>query len=393
MTHHRRRPSSLIAALGVSVLAVSTLAVSTLVASAGPGNATRPEQSRPGDVIVFNGEGNNLNAYAAKPPFKKQTVIRNHEDDPDGLDINAQICFFPDGSNRFVAGEDTGQPDPPQGWGIFKLSGKKVGKFSAKQVGKLTPTYQGSIDNAENYGCGFLSDGRIITTDIGNQAAGPEDGQLIVWFPPFNSREVDYCKLDIAIGTAGGIFVDDEDRVYVPSARGATIGIWRYSGPFPTSNDAAGGCASTDTTGAPMAESVTKELFIPAGENNLSTPNAITDSPKDGHLFASSVINGVINEYDADGTFVRTVLQPPASESLGETTFSTGTPLGLGVGPDGTLYYADIAITISPDGIGPGPDGKVRRIRFVKGEPQAPETMGAKLAFPDGIGIYVGKKS
>lgn len=377
-----RRRSALIAALGLSTLVVaSTAAV----------GAARPEQSKPSKVIVFNGEGNNLNAYAATPPFKKQNVIRNHDEDPNGLDLNAQICFFPDGSNRFVAGEDTGQPNPPQGWGIFKLSGKKVGKLSAKQVGKLTPTYQGSLDNAENYGCGFLSDGRILTTDVGNQASGPGDGQLIVWFPPFNSRDVDYCKLDIGIATAGGIYVDKQDRVYVASARPPSSGVYRYTGPFPTAGDAAGGCDGTDGTGAPMATTVKKELFI-APDNGLLTPSAIVRAPN-GYLYVSSVFSGFINEYDADGTFRRTVLQPPTGEALGEKPYSTGTPFGLGVGPDGTLYYADIGIVISPDGVGPGDEGTLRRLQFVKGEPQAPETMGTGLAFPDGIGVYVPKKS
>jgi hypothetical protein len=86
------------------------------------------------------------------------------------------------------------------------------------------------------------------------------------------------------------------------------------------------------------------------------------------------------------------VLQPPPDETLGERTFSTGTPLGMGVGPDGTLYYADIGITITSEGIGPGPEGTVRRIRFVDGAPQPPEIMGGGLAFPDGIGVYTPKK-
>ena len=63
------------------------------------------------------------------------------------------------------------------------------------------------------------------------------------------------------------------------------------------------------------------------------------------------------------------------------------------VAPDGTLYFADIGIVISDDGIGPGDGtGKVRKIRFVDGEPQPPETIAEDLAFPDGIGIYVPKK-
>jgi hypothetical protein len=376
---------------GVRIVLAGTAALALAAAWGGTGGTSRPAQSSSKGVIVLNGEGNNLNAYTADPPFTKQNVIRNHDDDPKGLDINAQICFFPDGSKRFIAGEDTGQPNPPQGWGIFQLHGDAVGKLSAKKIGKLTPTYQPSNDNAENYGCGFLSDGRVLTTDIGNQAGGPEDGQLIVWFPPFNRTKVRYCKLDVAIATAGGIYVDAKDRVYVPSARAPTAGVVRYGGPFPTSDTAKGGCSAKDATGAPMAPSVKKEQFITLG-NGLSAPIAIVRAPRN-NFYVSSVISGVINEYDANGGYVRTVLQPPAGELLGEQTFSSGTPLGLGVGPDGTLYYADIGITVTTKGIGPGPEGTVRRIRFVDGAPQPPETMGGGLQYPDGIGVYTPKKT
>jgi hypothetical protein len=338
--------------------------------------------------VVFNGEGNNLNAISTVPPFEKQAVIRNHDDDPDGLDINAQICFFPEAPRRFIAGEDTNQPNPPAGWGIFDLSGDRVGAFEATQVGKLTPTYQAASSNPENYGCGFLRDGRVLTTDIGSQVTGPGNGQLIVWFPPFESRQVRYCKIDVTIATAGQIHVDDQDRVYVASARPGTptTGVLRYTGPFPTSDDAAGGCGKRDTTGAPLADSVTREQFV-AAVDPILTPYAMVPTGRGG-FYVSSVFNGVIAEVDAGGKYVRTVLRPPPGEQLGTKTFSTGTPLGLGVGPDGTLYFADIGIVISPE-VGPGPEGSVRRIRFVDGEPQAPEVMTRGLAYPDGIGIYV----
>jgi hypothetical protein len=338
-------------------------------------------------AVVFNGEGNNLNAISTVAPFKKQNVIRNHDDDPNGLDINAQICFFPDKPRRFIAGEDTNQPNPPQGWGIFDLAGDNVGSFKATEVGKLTPTYQTATDNAENYGCGFLRDGRVLTTDVGNQASGEGNGQLIVWFPPFDSRQVRYCKLDVAIATAGQIYVDDQDRIYVASARpgNPSSGVQRYSGPFPTSGDAAGGCGRKDATGAPLADSVSRERFVEAVAPIL-TPNAIVPTGRGG-FYVSSVFNGVIAEVDGDGRLVRTVLSPPAGETLGDQTYSTGTPFGLGVGADGTLYYADIGIVVRPS-VGPGPKGSVRRIRFVDGAPQPPEVMADGLAFPDGIGIY-----
>jgi hypothetical protein len=352
-------------------------------------------------VIVLNGQGNDLDAYTGSAPFKTQKVITNRNADPNGLDINAQMCFFPDGKT-FIAGEDTGQstgnPDLIQGWGIFRMKGTKVGKLKVKQIGKLQPTYQGSGDNAENYGCGILSDGRVVTGDIGNQASGPEDGQLIMWFPPFTkgfkvledgtTGNVPYCKLDIAIGTSNGIAIDDEDRILIGSARGSRVGVIRFTGPFPTGPTVEEGCDGTDSTGAPMATNVQSEIFI-TNDNRLGTPASIVPSPDHG-WFVSSVATGVINEYDADGNYIRTVLQPPEGEQLGPEPISTGTPLGIGIAPDGTLYYADIGIVAEGTNIGPGDGtGRVMRLRFVDGEPQEPEVMAEGLAFPDGIGIYI----
>ena len=148
------------------------------------------------------------------------------------------------------------------------------------------------------------------------------------------------------------------------------------------------GADGKDGTGAPMATHITKEPFIVTG-NGLSTPNAIVPAPKHG-WYVSSVLTGVINEYDANGTYRRTVLSPPTGATLGAKPFKTGTPLGFGVGPDGSLFYADIGIVKSDKGIGPGNGtGRVQRIAFVNGKPQKPQVMNTGLAFPDGIGIYI----
>jgi hypothetical protein len=354
----------------------------------------------PSQALVLNGQGNNLDAYATEPDadgtFASQRIFSTAETDPTtGRDINAQICFMePDngGAPWFIAGEDTDQDEPggSAGWGIFRLEGSELGDLSATQLGKLIPTFQPANDNPENYGCGVLSDGRVVTTDVGNQATGDGDGQLIIWFPPLvggsfpDFPDVAYCKLDVTLPTAQSILVRG-DQIYVAAARG---GVYRFSGPFPTSADAAGGCAGTDATGAPMAEGVQREVFIEAGPDGLATPAGLADAPDDG-FYVSSVFTGVINEYDSNGVFRRTILSPPQGEQLGATPYSTGTPLGIGVGPDGTLYYADIGVVISDDGVGPGEaTGSVRRIRFVDGEPQAPEAMATDLAFPDGIGVW-----
>ena len=79
-----------------------------------------------------------------------------------GRDINGEICFVPDGSGRFLAGEDTGQPSPPPGWGLFEADGT--------QVGKLTATYLQS--GAEPFGCEFAPDGALFTSEVGFQGFG-----------------------------------------------------------------------------------------------------------------------------------------------------------------------------------------------------------------------------
>ncbi len=71
-------------------------------------------------------------------------------------------------------------------------------------------------------------------------------------------------------------------------------------------------------------------------------------------------------------------------------TYLTGTPLGITVDENGTLYYADIGIIIRPSGPGPGNHiGSVRRITFNDdGKPNPPETIADNLQFPDGLGLW-----
>jgi hypothetical protein len=383
--------------------AVAALAAAALVAACsgddnrggddagGGGPATTHTDEAPA-TIVLSTEGNNLNAYEADPPFRKQAVIRTAADDPEGLDINGQVCMLPSaegaegGKQRFVAGEDTGQPERTPGWGIFELDGAAVGELEAREVARLVPTYQ--TDGPENYGCGVMSDGRIVTTDIGNQVTGPPTGQLIVWFPPFDSEDVAYCKIDVALPTPGGIHVVD-DAVFLATARAPDHGIVRYDGPFPTSADAAGGCGRRDATGAPLADAVRRSVFIPADEH-VATPNAVVAAPGGG-FYVSSAFTGVLAEYDDSGRFVRALVAPPAGEVLGAEPYSTGAPFGMGVDPaTGTVYWADLGIGIT-ESIGPiDGAGTIRRITFGDdGEPRPAETLDEGLDFPDGIGIYV----
>jgi hypothetical protein len=408
-----RKPRVFLAA--AAAVAAAGAAVGALAPSAPKANA----QTGGKHVIVFNGENNRLNAYDVTDGNKKQTVIKSADDDPaNGRDINAQICFFPDGSRRFVAGEDTAQGSDAgkPGWGIFQLQGNAIGAFSAPQVGKLLTSFQTSDNgderqpyesNPENYGCGFLSDGRIVTSDVGNQYPGtPSNGPLIVWFPDpakgldtYESRDVAHCKVDVEIPTAGGVYVDKQDRVYVASNRpSAPIpdrlpGIYRYSNLPKSVSD----CTAVDTTalppGAPKAATVNRELFIPGIPVTptptwpvpFDTPSAIVPSPNGG-FYVSAVFTGTIREYDANGKQVGDPIMTPGAPGL--PPYDNGTPYGLGIDSAGTLYYADLGVTVGPPP-GPGEDlGTVRKIRFVDGKPQKPEIIDkGELQFPDGIGV------
>lgn len=356
------------------------------------GSSGASEENRTADPaapgVLFSPEGNRLNAYQLEPPFAKQTVIRNRASDPEGWDINGQLCFAPDGSGVFVVGEDTGQPDPPPGWGVFRLSGRKVGEMSAERIGRLVPSYQPTDRNPDNFGCGFLSDGRVVSTVIGSIRAEPADGQLILWFPPFDpTGPTPSCKLDVAIGMAGQIHVDAEDRVYVASGFGEP-GVWRYSGDFPSSPDASGGCGRVDAAGTPLVDEgrIRRELFIDSSAEEVTGTMGLTASPS-GSFFISRSIFGVVAEFDREGKFVRRVVEPPPDAVLGPDGFPAGTPSGLAVSADGTLYYADLGLVADPE---PRPvlgGGRVWRVSFVDGEPQTPEVVGEGLDYPDVVSL------
>lgn len=349
--------------------------------------------------ILYVTEGNNLRridlgSLEGPGPMRTDVLVehasrgedggaRSRHTDPRRRDVNGMVCRLPDGSGRFVAGEDTGQPIPLPGWGVFEADGRPVGK--------LTATY--FVEQGEPYGCAFDAQGRLFTTELGNVGFGRQRGQLILWYPPFTgfpgppgaypettATSGNFCKLATDLGNALGLAIDTRGRVYVASSgRGA---IHRFTPPFPTGPDAAAGCGGRDASGAPLADTVRREVFF----RGLYTFSGLAMAPN-GHLWAASVFTGEILEIDLEGRRVRTLLDPPGWLP----PFPTGNPMGLAVGSDGTLYYTDLDLTWDGLSIAPGPDGKVRRIRFdADGDPLPPEVLLEGLAFPDGLGVGPG---
>ena len=274
--------------------------------------------------------------------------------------VNGQACLLPDGSGNFLMGEDTGQPDIRVGWGVFSPDGTLVQKIEE-------PVSPGEAEQPDPFGCGFDSEGRLFVTDVGTGNFGFSDGKLIVFFPPEYET---YCLLDTTLRTAGTIAIAEDGSVYitetVPPGK-----VLRFSPPFATGSD------ECDTVPP------NRSTFIDGGPA-LQTPFGIVQAPN-GNWYVSSVLlpEPMINEYDSDGNFVRTIV-------AGGTG---GTPAGLALGSDGTLYYADLAIVERPPGsavpFGPAAgEGTVRRVTFDEnGEPSLPEIIASGLSFPDAVSV------
>ncbi len=388
---------------------IALLAAVTLLTSACHGNArstTRPtgaSSPRPTDAavattttttvpagraIVLSAQGSQLDAYGTARPLVTQTVVPSPAADRNGVDVSGQICFDPTDPTRFVAVDRTAAAAGQFGWGVFALSGRTVGRLSAKETARLVPTFQNSHDDPAPFGCGFLPDGRLLTTDLGNRSSGAPDGQLVEWFPPFDQDTVASCKVDVALAAPEGVLAD-ADRVFVAESGGRGVTSFLTS-TLPTSPLPSGGCARHDPTGAALALGVVQGAWLEnAAAHGLSSPSAVA-AANDGNLFVSSPRTGVIAEVAPDGRFVRRVLAPPAGAVLARHPFSTGTPMGLAVDPGGTLYYADSGLVVRNATVVAGlRTGTVRRITFVLGVPQPPEVVDSGLQAPDGIGIWI----
>jgi len=341
-----------------------------------------------GPAIVFSAQGSELDAYATTTPFGTQVVIPSPAAAHNGVDVSGQICFDPTNPRQFVAVDRTDAADGQVGWGVFTLSGNTLGKLAARETDRLVPTFQPSSVPPNPFGCGFLPDGRLLTTDAGNGSRGPDDGQLIEWFPPFGQDTVVSCKVDVNLAAPEGLLVDG-GRVLVTESRGRGVTSFVTS-TLPTSNLATGGCGRRDATGAALALGVVYSAWLQnAAGAGLTQPASVVRAGSGG-FYVSSPRTGVIAEVDAAGRLVRRVLAPPAGALLGRHPFVTGSPTGLGVGPNGALYYADSGLVLQHATLVAGlRTGTIRRIGFSEGAPLPPEVIGSGLESADGIGIWI----
>jgi hypothetical protein len=394
-------PNRLARRLGVAALALAVASV--LVGCSGssdqtttPTTATPPttapastSTTEPGsDAVVFVSVAGNIDAYDAQSPYDRQRLVAAGTA-PNGTEAHGQICFMPDGTKRFVVAETTpasAAAPASAGFGIYQVSGDGIGTFRVARVGGFTSPGAGAAAATLTYGCAFTKAGQLFTTDVGTVSptdaqAGQPDGQLIEWFPPFTGTTPAHCVVATGLAVPQGLAADPDGSIDLASAGAPTAGVWRYTGTFPTK--------AADCTASPVA-GITAAKLIPGGTSGLTAPSAVAVTPDNKSLVVSSALDGVIDEFDLDGTFATTLLTPNPPGALGAAPFATGTPLGVAVNADGAIFYADVGFEQPTAGhVQPGlRAGSLRRIAVDQGQPQAPTTLNQQLSAPDGLGIF-----
>jgi hypothetical protein len=353
--------------------------------------------------VLFSATDGNIDAYLTLPPYTRQRVVATGTG-PAGTTPHGQICFTPDGSRRFVIAETRTPPGAAAtaGWGLYQLTGDDIGTFRVRRVAGWDSPGAPSTDAPTTYGCAFLPDGRLFTTDIGNQRSGPSTGRLVEWFPPFDTATPGQCVLATDLATPLGLAADPAGALYLASARAPTAGIWRYRGTFPadpaacvtatpeppdqTTTTIPQGPAAPPGTVPAGSPSVTVKLLIAGGASGLNAPTAVAVAPSGQAIVVSSAPDGLIVAFDLEGIDPTPLLTPVEPRSP-----ATRSPFGLTIAPDGSVLYADTGLVATTAGvIAPGDSsGSLDSIATTGNRAQPPLTVDNGLDAPDGVGLYL----
>jgi hypothetical protein len=355
--------------------------------------------------VVLNAQNEFLDAYLVNGSGIPPRVVFDDPDPADpssltvaprgGRHLNGKVCFFPRRTGhrgQFLIADDTYREacldsHPPQarcavtrrrspffvghdpdGWGVFKRNGTWTRRHIHTPWDFSSPQPQGNIDPQ---GCVFDAAGRLFVNDVGHGAAREPDGSLIVFFPGRDKRYSTYCFLDKALSAPGMPVMDDAGNIYVPEPGAAKITT--FSPPFPSHP------SDCDNPNHLVATPPTKTVFFPVpgrDTGGLTIPISMVRVPNTDHWYIDGVIlPPIINEYDRDAVFVRNIVPAGVPKN----------PIGMDVGSDGTLYYAEVNIDLVTLDTR---CGSMSMVKFdANGQPQPPQTIGRTLQFPDGVTV------
>ena len=358
--------------------------------------------------VVLSTQGEYMDAYLVNgQAFPPRVIV----DDPDphpmdsltvppyigGRHLNGKVCFFPPSvrghRHQYIVADDEYReacldPNPAQarcsvtqrrskfyvgvsldGWAVFHRTGKWTRQHIQVQ-GQPNVDQNADPQGAKDpQGCAFLPDGRLIATDVGSEQIGVNDGALMVFFPggPKGGYQT-YCFLDKALSDPGMPVLDDAGNVYVPEPQ--AFRVTKFTPPFPSSP---ADCMNADQL---VTTPPGKTTWVAGGSGGLNVPVSVTRVRNSDHFYvAGAILPPIINEYDANGAFIRNIVPANVPKN----------PLGMDVGHDGTLYYAEL--NLDPMTFNPR-CGSVSMVQFdAAGNPQSPVTLGMHLQFPDGITV------
>ncbi len=352
--------------------------------------------------VVLNAQGEYLDAYLVNGKAFPPQVVLIDPDPPDptsltvpprvGRHVNGKLCFLPHKVRRrreFVLADDTYREacldshppqarcavtDPsspffvgkdPDGWAVFDRHAVWTRQHIHTPWDFSGPQPQG---NKDPQGCVFDRKGRMFGNDVGSEQLGLNDGSLIVFFPGRDGRYTTFCFLDKGLADPGMPAMDRQGNIYVPEPEATKV--TKFSPPFPAS------AADCDNAEHLVTTPPTKSVFLASGAGGLTIPVSMVRVPHTRHWYVAGVLGPpIINEYDADGAFVRNIVPAGVPRN----------PLGMDVGGDGTLYYAELnldPVTFDTR------CGSMAMVRFDRhGAPQPPVTLGTHLRFPDGVTV------
>jgi hypothetical protein len=281
-----------------------------------------------------------------------------------------------------------------------------------------------ALGTVDPQGCVFDRAGNLWGNDVGGGAIGVATGGIVVFFADSGvdssgrARKAysRYCFVARGLGSPGMPVADAAGAIYVPQATGdhgplqplsdfterpefsADAGrVTKFTTSAPLTVDDCG--ADHELTAAGRKKITRDDEFITFPTSGVVTPESITTVPSGfdlatptsapGHFYVGSVLlPPAINEYDANGRFVRNIVAP----------FLPRNPLGMDASPrDGSLYYAELSLTPrmqrdedgAPSGLDPFSTGcgRLSMVRFQNGVPLPPTVLRENLLFPDGVTV------